>query len=60
MNKKTLVPLAVLGLGALAGAQQVGTRMPGEVELEDFAQIKADSYDDLLGRAVLIEFFAYW
>ena len=40
-------------------AQDVGTTVSA-VELEDFAQTKAKSYDDLFGRAVLFEFFAYW
>ena len=44
---------------ALAYAQGVGSKMPA-VELEDYAKTAAKSYDDFLGRAVLIEFFAYW
>jgi len=55
-----LLPLAA-GLVAPASlAQGVGGQMPAKVELEDFAQTKAKSYDDFAGRAVLIEFFAYW
>jgi hypothetical protein len=30
------------------------------VVLEELAQTGAKSFDDFLGRAVLIEFFAYW
>ena len=33
--------------------------MKSEVELEGFAQTGAETYGDLFGRAVLIEFFAY-
>jgi hypothetical protein len=29
-------------------------------EAEGFTQTKAKSFDDFAGRAVLIEFFAYW
>ena len=47
-------------LGATAGAQSVGKQVPSSVELEDFSQTEARSYGDLFGRAVLIEFFAYW
>ncbi len=56
--KRFLLPLA-LGLLSALGSAQIGQKV-GEVELDDFAQTKAKSYDDLFGRAVLIEFFAYW
>lgn len=56
--KRVLLPLA-LGLLSALGSAQIGQKV-GEVELDDFAQTKAKSYDDLFGRAVLIEFFAYW
>jgi hypothetical protein len=46
-------------LGAPAPAQGVGSKAP-PIELEGFTQTPAKSYDDYLGRAVLIEFFAYW
>ena len=42
-----------------AVAQGVGSKMPA-VQLEGFAQTGAKSFDDYMGRAVLIEFFAYW
>jgi len=54
--------LLALALGALvlpASAGVVGGPLPTPV-LEGFAQTKATSFDDFLGRAVLIEFFAYW
>ena len=46
-------------LALAAPAQGVGSSLP-EIELEGYTQTEAKSYDDLLGRAVLIEFFAYW
>jgi len=49
--------LAVLALPATA--QGVGSTIP-EIELEGFSQTEAESFDDFFGRAVLIEFFAYW
>jgi hypothetical protein len=56
----TWIPaLALLGLAAHAGAQGVGSKLPA-LELEEFTQTPAKSFDDYLGRAVLIEFFAFW
>ena len=49
--------LAALALPAMA--QDVGSTIP-ELELEGYAQTEAESFDDFFGRAVLIEFFAYW
>lgn len=52
--------LAVLLLAATSFAQRgVGAPMP-ELEFEGFSQTKAKSLDDLAGRAILIEIFAYW
>jgi hypothetical protein len=51
--------LIALGLVTAVPAQGVGSKVPA-LELEDFAQTPAKSYEDFLGRAVLIEFFAYW
>ena len=51
---------AVLAAAALSASMAVaGGNLPA-VELADFAQTKAKSIDDFAGRAVLIEFFAYW
>ncbi len=50
--------LAVLSSPLFAGGG-VGSQMP-PVELEGYANTKATSFDDFLGRTVLIEFFAYW
>ncbi|MFT4540098.1 MAG: hypothetical protein ACI841_003557 [Planctomycetota bacterium] len=63
-TRQRLRSLALLSALAVAVpapllAQGVGTNIP-QVELEDFTQTKAKSYDDLFGRAVLFEFFAYW
>jgi hypothetical protein len=60
VSTKTLVaPLALVFSSGAVAAQEVGSRL-GEVELEDFAQTRAASFDDFLGRTVLIEFFAHW
>lgn len=40
-------------------ANGLGDTLP-EAKLEDFAQTRAASLEDYSGRAVLIEFFAYW
>ncbi|MBI3817319.1 MAG: hypothetical protein HY286_01405 [Planctomycetes bacterium] len=48
-------------LGGQASAQKVsvGGRMP-EFEISDLAQTGAKSVGEFAGRAVLVEFFAYW
>lgn len=53
---------AALVLTALAlplRPAHAGGQLP-PVEVEGFAQTKAKSFEDFAGRAVLIEFFAYW
>jgi len=50
---------AAVAFAAPASAQGVGSSLPS-VQLEGFAQTGAKSFDDYQGRAVLIEFFAYW
>lgn len=45
---------------AASSAAQVGSPLPEKIELEDFSQTKATSLDDFRGRALMIEFFAYW
>jgi len=60
MDSRKLIPLALVLFGATASAQSVGKPIPDEIELEDLAQTEARSYEDFFGRAVLIEFFAYW
>jgi hypothetical protein len=49
----------LIGLAEPAAAQGVGTPIP-EIKLEGYSQTGAKSFDDFFGRAVLIEFFAYW
>lgn len=58
-QSSVLATLAFAALALLAPSSQAGGQLP-PVELEGFAQTKAQSFDDYAGRAVLIEFFAYW
>ena len=60
MFRTVLTTLTLGGLGAFAGAQGVGSQLLEKVELDDLTQTEARSFDDLYGRALLIEFFAYW
>jgi hypothetical protein len=61
MHQKTLAALALIaGLAATARAQDVGTSLPDEIELQDLSGTQAHGFDQFYGRAVLIEFFAYW
>jgi hypothetical protein len=58
-----LLSVAALGLAAatpLPGPPGSARKPLPEVELEGFTQTEASSLDDYFGRAVLIEFFAYW
>jgi len=57
---KTILPALAAALAAVAPAPQVGSSLEPVDALEDFAQTPAGSFDDFAGRAVLIEFFAYW
>ena len=59
LTRFTTSALLAAALTAEAQAQGVGTKMPA-VELEGYANTPAKSYDDFTGRAVLIEFFAFW
>ncbi|MCK6445247.1 MAG: hypothetical protein L6Q99_02550 [Planctomycetes bacterium] len=52
--------LALAALHAPVVAQGIGGTMPAVVELEGYSQTKAKSFEEFLGRAVLVEFFAYW
>ena len=57
---KQLLVASVLMLAARASAGQgVGSSFP-KIGLQNFAQTDATSLDDFYGRALLIEFFAYW
>ena len=51
-----LLALAAPGLAQRLG---VGQSVPDALPLEDFSSGAAD-YEEYAGRAVLIEFFAYW
>jgi hypothetical protein len=60
--KLTTLGLAVLACAVASGpsaAQGIGSKMP-VVELEGYANTPAKTYDEFMGRAVLIEFFAFW
>jgi len=49
------------GLGAFASAGTGVGDVPKNLEqIADYAQTGAESFADFQGRAVLIEFFAYW
>jgi hypothetical protein len=62
MKLKTMIcTLALLGALGLPGlAQVVGNPLPPNLDLEGLTQTEARSLGDYLGRAVLIEYFAYW
>lgn len=61
LHLRRLAPALVAGALCLpAAAQSIGSPLPDKIELADFEQTPAESFDDLYGRAVLIEFFAYW
>ena len=53
------VPLLALGLAGPADAQ-VGKVVDDEIELDGFENTRGRDFGDFAGRAVLIEFFAYW
>ena len=57
---RLFLPAALGALTAIGSAQAVGTSITDEIELEGFTQTGAKSYDDMVGRLVLVEFFAYW
>ena len=55
-----LAPVALAALLAFSPAEGVvGKSMPA-IPIEGLAQTKAKSLDDYIGRALLVEFFAYW
>lgn len=59
LHRSAFTTLACVAAAVLSQAQGVGSKLP-PIELEDYAQTPAKSFDDFMGRAVLIEFFAYW
>jgi len=58
MKHRVLTTL-VLALCPAVAPAQVGRPLPA-AEIEDLQLTAAESFDDFVGRAVLIEFFAYW
>lgn len=54
-----LTALALAAFACPLRIAQGGDSLP-PVALEDFGQTKAKTFEDFSGRAVLIEFFAYW
>ena len=56
---RVMLTAALAALALPGAAQDVGTTVP-ELVLEDLSQTGAESYGDFVGRAVLLEFFAYW
>lgn len=65
MRPTALTPLLAPALALAAAAplyapaNGVGDPLP-EASLEGFSQTRATSLEDYSGRALLIEFFAYW
>lgn len=65
MRPTHLLPLLAPALAVAAAvapaplSSGVGDPLPA-VKLEGFTQTRATSLDDFVGRALLIEFFAYW
>lgn len=61
-ERKRFLALAIAGAALCAApvhAQAPGSKLP-EVTLENLTQTGAKTFEDFTGRAVLIEFFAYW
>ena len=50
------VPLVI----GLASPSRAGDTVKNTAQVADFAQTGAQSWSDLQGRAILVEFFAYW
>jgi len=60
LTQLLLAPVALAALLALAPLEgSVGKSMPA-LPIEGLALTKAKSLDDFSGRAVLVEFFAFW
>lgn len=54
------LPMLVGALAAPVDAQfGIGDRLPA-ITLEGFGNTPAKAFDDFAGRAILLEFFAYW
>ena len=59
MKTRSFLISALAALALCAGSARAGGSLPA-ASLEDFAQTKAKSFEDFAGRAVLMEFFAFW
>ena len=59
MRKLLIAGVMAFGLSTTALADVIGKPLP-EADIQGFTQSPAASMDELTGRAVLIEFFAYW
>ena len=60
-STNTMISTIVAALVATTGpalAADVGDKL--EIELEGFTATAATSIEDFSGRAILIEYFAYW
>ncbi len=61
-ERKRFLALVLAGAAlcvAPVRAQAPGSKLP-EVTIEGLTQTGAKSFEDFTGRAVLIEFFAFW
>jgi hypothetical protein len=52
--------VAGLTATAAAAAAAPGDPVSNTEQVQDFALTGAESWSDLQGRAILVEFFAYW
>ena len=52
--------LLALAAPSLAQRVDVGEAIPTGLVLENFSQSGAQTLEDYTGRAILVEFFAYW
>ena len=55
-----LAPLVLAAVPALTPSFDVVGKSLPPAPIADLAQTKAKSLDDYAGRALLVEFFAYW
>ena len=60
MLRSTVLAAFLFAFSLPSGAQDVGSKLPLDFELTEFTQTQATSLEDFQGRAILIEFFAYW
>jgi len=60
MLRGALLIASLLAASLPSSAQEVGSELPLDFELTELSQTGARSLEDFQGRALLIEFFAYW